>query len=676
MSSIKYIFASVFAIVLHSCVNKSGNLPQTNSGNYLDSNQSNQKIIEGLDFLTSIEKDSLSELSNTFPNSFNISSYVRLNEDRKFEILRLKAGMQDSFSGKAEGQIPLIFKRFITNEEFQRFNSDSIMDLIRLNEMMKNRRQTIENIIHYRMVNFLSNKEVLDLIEHSYKDSSYYQTLAINRYKKDSTDAAVRFNKRIDSLQLIIHPVDSILPFGAKQLGEMLDVDKKYLGFSFPQGDTLSDLKDIKSRKDIYDIWMYFLKFHSNAELDWRDNYDEKLLPPIKTYDHIQLGIETINNDQKIDPRNPGFPTRISDINGYEVYYSTTGMDYPVECSTDFKEIDDCCFAHQGYDCSTAGYITLYNRERQHATIIPTYILQYSQSFDLQIQFFYIKNNVIHIFDGRAGTRFGYDKSGTHRKMNYVEISNEYGIEIFKNGNITSTQNCILKSDTASENNGEKDINAQEAISNNHILFSKKRNEILRKIQPVFSQYPYGPTLIKEQIDNGADSLTLSKAMMDSLLGFYVYQNNENSYYTIPVAQSINTLAIGPVEFWDMYFLQNLKKSASCINLNITASDVTDYKLPSINNLEVYLSRYPNNGVLTFYDPESQIANVVHVLDARNDSFLRFFYINPKGQIEIYQGSKKTEAIRSADSQFIFAKTHIVEVMPNREVKVIKQDQN
>ncbi|MAN28802.1 MAG: hypothetical protein CMH15_12620 [Mesonia sp.] len=314
-----------------------------------------------------------------------------------------------SYKGK---KVPAPFKRFLLPNELEQFNKDSLAQFIILYELYKQRLKKVATIIKYDL---LTHDEIQKLIQSSFKDSIHYKELAKKRFLEDSIKFSIKYNRITDSLQSIIHPIDSILPFGPKPLGQLVENNKNFLGFYIKQGDSITEKKK-KERKDIYDIWMYFLKLHPYVDADLSEDYEEKLLPPIENYEIVENTLlSTLIQDgyqKEYNPVNGSFVTRLSNINNYELYYTTTGVDYPIGCGAFAKKEEDCCFAKDGYDCNSTGYLILYNREEKFATVIPAYILNNSQSYGFQIQFFYVSNNTIFIYQGYSMYNWFVDKNG------------------------------------------------------------------------------------------------------------------------------------------------------------------------------------------------------------------------------------------------------------------------
>ena len=345
-------------------------------------------------------------------------------------------------------RVPFLFKRFLLPNELSSFHKDSLSDFVMLYELYKHRKDTITSVTKY--VRFLEDEEIHKLIKGNFKDSASYQELATSRFNKDSIESSTRFHIIKDSLQSIVHPIDSMVPFGPKPLGRLIENNIESIGFHNNGVDSLTD-EQTQSRKDIYTIWMYFLKFHPYADADLSEYYEEKLLPPIKTYQFIDLGIEILHDDQIIDPKYLHFQTRISNIGNYEVYYSTTGVDSDNNnCGIHNKEEKNCCFAKEGYNCNSVGYLTLYNRKNQDATIIPAYVLQNTQSYGFQLQFPYIEDSTIHVFEGYSMydwfvtkdgniTRYLENKSGVKTNANgykSIGITKACEVQVLKNGEV------------------------------------------------------------------------------------------------------------------------------------------------------------------------------------------------------------------------------------------------
>ncbi|MFD2434924.1 hypothetical protein ACFSO9_16115 [Mesonia maritima] len=321
-------------------------------------------------YLLEEEKDSILNRKDKivedkkFRNRFISKARARRSGIRKFNYIPYK--------GK---KIPAPFKRFLLPNELEKFNKDSLAQFIILYELYKQRLKKVGTIIKYDL---LSNDEIQKLIQSSFKDSIHYKELAKKRFLGDSIKFSIKYNRITDSLQSIIHPIDSILPFGPKPLGQLVENNKNFLGFYIKQGgDSITEEKK-KKRKDIYDIWMYFLKLHPYVDADLSEDYEQKLLPPIENYKMLENTLlSTLIQDgyqKEFNPVNGSFVTRLPNINNYEIYYTTTGVDYPIGCGAFAKKEEDCCFARDGYDCNSTGYLVLYNREEKFATVIPAFI--------------------------------------------------------------------------------------------------------------------------------------------------------------------------------------------------------------------------------------------------------------------------------------------------------------
>lgn len=360
---------------------------------------------------------------------------------RKSEIRNL------IYSTSENNNVPYLFKRFLHTPELSNFNKDSIKDFVILYDLYKKRIETIDKVTKHK--HFLSDNEIQKLIQSSFKDSIYYKELAESRFIKDSIKSLMRFNNIRDSLQSIIHPINSMLPFGPKPLGKLIENETNSLGFYVKRGDSLKD-KQLSKRKDIYDIWMYYLKFHPHADVDLVEGYIEKFLPPIKTYEFVNLGnLEVLNEDENFDLKYSNFQLRLSNIGRYEIYYITAGIDsYDNDCNVN-RKVDNCCFSKEGYSCNSSGFIVLYNRQEQHSKIIPVFKLQNS-SYGFLLRFSYIKNNTIHVFEGKSLYNWFVDEKGDiDRYLHHLDgsttsakgyksvgISKAYEIEIMNSGEL------------------------------------------------------------------------------------------------------------------------------------------------------------------------------------------------------------------------------------------------
>ncbi|NRR93132.1 hypothetical protein HSX10_16265 [Winogradskyella undariae] len=603
-------------------------------------------------YLLPEEVDSLINNFDKFKDSIDYrKNYILITQNRKKEITILKRNLNTY-----KQNIPSSFKYYLLPNEVLKFNKDSLSDWIIYNELYKSRRDKISSLVNYS--HFLDMDEIQKLIKGEFTDSIYYKELAFSRHQKDSTTNWTAYIKRKDSLQGIVNPIDSILPFGPKALGQLIANNQNEVSFSTNQ-DLTNDTRNIRARKTIYDTWMYFLKLHPPAGEDLSENYVEKLAPPVSTYEYLNLGIDIESEYQMINPRYVGFQTRISNIGKYEVYYTTTATNYPSECSVHLKKADNCCFG-EDYYCESTGYIMLYDRLEQHSVIIPGFVLKSGgQGYLLNTQFFYINDNKIYIYRGSNSW-----------------LVNAFTIEILSNGIVVVNEECVLDDAIDKEKYNKDGLNSVSLrFKHNEEEFSTKRDSVFNKIQPLVSTYPFGSPALKE-LSAFKDNLKL----LDSTLKFYQFPGNKerkHSFYTLPITSNLNKINLGYVEYWDKGLLQNLQKSWICSNIEIDSDDINDFKLPEIKNYEVYLSIYNDygilKGVLILYDPRTHLANIINVLNDYSDGNFRFFNINTNNQIEIYQGYKNEAFEYDNKNKIGISKTHIIKVSLDGKINVIKQ---
>ncbi len=442
------LFILLLSLCYHSCQDNKKNINQHSAKK--EEYGSNKAFLEtyfstiDIPYLLKEDVDSILLYEEKVKNDKQYrNKFITKAKGRRSGIRKL------SYSSYKNKKVPFLFKRFLLPDELSKFNKDSLRDFVILYELYKKRLEIIRNITYYP----LTHDEIQKLIQGSYKDSLYYKELSTNRYKKDSIESATRFNKIIDSLQSIIHPIDSLLPFGPKPLKNLIENKTNYLGFYVKSGDSLTENKK-QSRKAIYDTWMYYLKLHPYVDADLSDDYEVKLLPPIKDYKVLDNSIlSTLVQDgyeKEHSPINESFVARLSNITNYEVYYTTTGSDYPIGCGAFSKKEEDCCFFREGYDCNSTGYLILYNRKKEDALVIPAFILNNTQSYGFQLQFFYVKNNTIYIYQGYSMyDRFVNENGEVDRYLQHKEgrstsakgyksvgIAKAYEIEILKNGEV------------------------------------------------------------------------------------------------------------------------------------------------------------------------------------------------------------------------------------------------
>jgi hypothetical protein len=210
--------------------------------------------------------------------------------------------------------------------------------------------------------------------------------------------------------------------------------------YTIPQNRYLTDEKELINRKLLYKTWMYYLVFHQYAD------DEERFYPKIKTCQYVDL-----NNDNEIiqaagtdfdyyksyvddihDDNPLSTVVRISDIRGFEIYYSTTGR-YCAHNKCDIyggKTEDNCCF-ERNYKCSSKGFLNFYDRKKQHSIFIPVYELNPDDDCGFSFRFFYIsKDKNIHIFGGCSSTY--YRSNNEYDCDKHVHLSKTHEIKITK----------------------------------------------------------------------------------------------------------------------------------------------------------------------------------------------------------------------------------------------------
>ncbi len=638
-----YILYIFICLIFYTCKNK-----QKDVSDFSIKNQTNEivsrKVLKtyfstiDIPYLLKEEIDSILVNEDRVKNDKNYrNKFISKARGRSSGIRKLRYSYYNNKS------IPFPFKVYLLPDEYSNFNKDSITSFVILYELYKKRVDTIKSITNY----LLTQDEIQSLIQSSFKDSVYYKELSTNRFKKDSIKSAIKFNKRKDSLQKIIYPIDSILPFGPKFLGKLVRNKTNYFGFQVKRRDSLSKEQKNK-KKDVDDAWQYFSKFFPNEDLDDL-YYPKNLLPSIKTYEIIKLGFDPLNYNQIFNPKYASFKTRISDIGGYEVYFTTV-------------------------EGKGLGFLLFYNREKQHSIAIPVL------SFNDPTRFFYIKNNTIYIYDYAS---YNQDYS-PNKKPDILEINKTHEIKILNNGNIVINEQCIREINFEKEKLTEDEIKRKNEIEQkSKILFKKKRDSLQDYIKPLVTKYPFGPKVVKKYqfpskeyyIKN--DRNNTYKNALDSIFKYYryIYDTPINSdilfhnHYTLPTVRKINKINIGIINFWPQGIFEKLQQTAYCEN----TKDIENYKLPPIKNYEVYYSSYNSRGVLILYNKITKNAHVINVLNIDNYYF-RFFYINKEEQIEIYQGFKNDIPTEfEKNNTYKITKTHIIEILSNGEIKVIQQ---
>lgn len=681
-------------------------------------NNSNNKILqisstEYLSYFLEEEIDTiLSNWEKYESNSEYNNKYRQRAIRRKQEINNLK-GYNVS---KRKDYMPSSFKKYLLPEEIQHFNSDSISHWVVYNEIMKKRRLNLmNNIKHFH---FLTVEEIQAIIKGKEKDTAIYRRLALERYTKDSISYWTAYNHKKDSLQSIIHSIDSIQPFGPKSLGELINKGQNQLSFTIPKKDSLTDRESILTRKYIFDTWLYFLKFHPYADADLGEGYIEKSLPKINTYDYIKL-----NDGDKIEKRLGlydekhgigSLAVRISNIQSLEVYYTTTGVyGSDGKCGVYGKNEGNCCFI-EDYKCNSRGHLVFYDRENQHATFIPAYELNTEWDDGLiSFRFFYIsEDNTIHVFEGDS--RKNYQTSGHDRyyTSKSVTLSKTFEVKITEDYKFIVNKVCgnIQKEGRDSDTERSK-------IYRDSVFYSTK---------PIVSSYPFGSnTLINHSFPENEFEIELTeeyssnKHHQEALCEICMYYskdyNPNNHYNPLPSIEKINHINIGPIEYWAAPFNSQFLYSDCYIETSDDRNRTFDYKLPDIGKYEVFFNSDPSNtyydgnnqqtnynghcsrkdgyfkfhlrGAIILYDKETKTANVINAVEVNNDSKqvnFRFFYINNNNQIKIYQGYGNHQVDLSnpgyvnedfnTKGKYKLNKTHTVKVQENGKITIIKNN--
>jgi len=600
---------------------------------------------------------------------------IRVNKE-KFQydsgyrnIFKIKASERNNGIRKLKNytwdktEAPGSFKMFLLPEELSKFHKDSISEFVILYELYKQRRHTLYKICKVKY--YLTNEELHTLIKGSFKDSVYYRELAAKRFKTDSINSVAAYKKMIDSLKTIIRPIppiDSLLPFGPKSLGRLLDRQQNTLSFRITEGDTLIDPQMLAARKEIYQTWQYFLEFHY-----YEDDEDPKILHSFNSYQYVKVnGHSTLSDYEYVENQQIGTiigrcALRLSNINGYEVYYATTGDLFSNGCFPYIIE-DSCCFG-EDYECNSTGTIVLYDRKAQHSIIIGAFALSSVPGYGNYQQFFYIDSKgTIHVFDG--------DSSHSRSSEKYVHLTKSAEINILKDGKVIVEAFCEARIED------RKDLSEAQQISRynnrvwgNNLNANKKRlDSILNTNTPLQKNYPFGAAIIKTYtlLEN---EITVPKQSIDSISDAYK-KLFEFRNKPLPVIKKINQINLGLVEQWDGIFTNRFLTS-DCYYSELFL--ISDFRLPNIGAYEVHYKAVYGKGVLILYDSKTETANVLNVFEV-NETYFRFFYINENSQIEIYQGLKNNSSDPVLDATCKITKTHIINVQTNGTIKVTQQN--
>ncbi len=355
--------------------------------------------------------------------------FFSCKENKESSVKKNNVLKKDSIVALVEKvKIPSDIKFFLSEEQINRVKSDSSKYWEKYKKTAQIRKDSLTKL------SALRSDEMIEMIKDSSRFWQINKALAIKRRNQE--------NDRMDSIQNALRPIDSMLPFGSKPLGELIKENRNDLGFSVKRGSSLT-IEEKSKRKDLYNIWKYFLKLHPNSEVYDNGGYYEQMLPTINTYEYID------DEKYKFNPINGNFVLRLSNINKYELYYSTTSSDYPSSCNPYYIKEENCCFLNEGYNCDSNGFLILYEREKKHSTVIPVFKLQNS-SYGFLLRFSYVEKNTIHVFDGNSIYDWFIDEKGevdkyrtnedgsTTNATGYksVRLAKTYEIEVLDNGEV------------------------------------------------------------------------------------------------------------------------------------------------------------------------------------------------------------------------------------------------
>lgn len=404
----------------------------------------------------------------------------------------------------------------------------------------------------------------------------------------------------------------------------------------------------------------------------------KKLLPPIKTYQNIELSSSRFTDKENYNPIKSGFNLRLPNIGKYELYYSTTAYNYPYACDVHGKKEEDCCYG-EDYFCESTGYLIFYDRDEQHSVTIDAFELGYGgTAYRLDLRFFYIKENIIHIFEGNNAVK----KANYRDEISFLSYTKK--IEIHSDGEFVVKDVCLFKDryDNLKTLHGhnkydQMDVLVKKTNKKHEQTYNHYRDSILKSHNPIVKSYPFGSRVLSSHKfpKQTFTAKTHHKEMLDSILT-YKYKpaidNFSSSIYILPIPEKIKEIELGEIEIWNNELLESHYRTSYCWeDFDSDYEGLYRYKLPSINDYEVYYSFFQNQGVLTFYNTETRTATVINALYIR-DSWFRLFYINENNQIEIFQGLKN-ENSNNKDNIYKITKTHIIEVTPSNEIKVISE---
>ncbi len=648
---------------------------------------------------TNFEKDTLKQYISTIYipyllkediDSINVNKEKFINDkEYRWKTFEIKARerhhgiRQLSYTNYKNRKVPYYFKKFLLPNELALFHKDSISKFVTLYELYKKRRSTVEKITRYN----LEIDEIQHLIQVSFKDSVFYKKLASNRFKTDSIKSWRAYNQRTYSLQSIIHPIDSILPFGPETLGELIRSNQNDIGFTVLVNDLVRTTKDIEARKTIYNTWEYFLRLHPYADADLSEDYEQKLLPPIKSYQYVMVNDHSTLSDFRY-VENPSlgsivgsYVLRLPDINKYEVYYTTTGTDGYGDCGGGYNKTEEnCCFTESWLGCNSTGNILLYDRKEQHSIVIAAFALNARRQERARQQFFYIDSNyTIHVFNGD----YYYNRSRVDIKKSShnIGLTKAAEIKILEDGKAIMNAFCLEHTDDRISNEKEKHHQYINRVYGNTVNADERlRDSIVKISKPLINKYPFGDNIINKH-ELLWEGNIVSKKTLDSITVFYNELSYQNTSKSLPVIKKINQVNIGLVESWDEIFTNRIL-STNCYAYSFKSGEAmilrSNFKLPKIGLYEVFYvndeeGEKKGKGVLVLYNANTLTANVINVLE-HNDFYSRRFLINKNSQIEIYQGLINENPYAEGESSYKIDTTHIVEVLSNGEIKVTQQN--
>jgi len=285
----------------------------------------------------------------------------------------------------------------------------------------------------------LTDEEARVVLKDSAENWSKYLRIARERFLKDS----LKFYNNNDSLSRIVHPVEQSVPFGPQSITDLFsDLSQEVTLKTNSNQDELAD-SSARLRSQVFDVWKYYLELHPAADSDLVDGYTEKRLPPTKTFELIKIDKNSSltskwgeSSEYAFDPQSDVFQIRLQDMHEFEVYYSTTGVDsFSNGCGVHNKTAENCCYSFTGYNCNSVGYLIIYQRSRQHSTIVPIFELKTEgDGGRISFRFFFIdKDYKIHLYDGFSGMT-DYSHASKSYQSNTIRIRKSFVIPVQENG--------------------------------------------------------------------------------------------------------------------------------------------------------------------------------------------------------------------------------------------------